>query len=53
MTPLVHQADAFSLLKPWGIKSFSQIAINNDLFFNGASCGTCILYRSGLDALSV
>lgn len=39
------QVDALSLLESHGDHSSSEIAINEELFFGGASCGTCVIYR--------
>ncbi|BDA47750.1 probable glycyl-glycine endopeptidase ALE-1 at C-terminar half [Coccomyxa sp. Obi] len=42
---LPGQWDAMSLLEAQGIHPISEVAINEELFFNGASCGTCVIYR--------
>ena len=39
------QVDAVSLLESQGDHYSSEIAINEELFFSGASCGTCVIYR--------
>lgn len=39
------QGDALSLLEAQGMHQISEVAINEELFFSGAACGTCVIYR--------
>lgn len=40
------QDAALDLLEAQGMSRISRIALNEDFFFGGASCGTCVMYRS-------